>query len=60
MPDDKSNIGGQDRTRIAMGEDHEVAYWTEKFGVGREELAKAVDEVGSSVDAVAVYLGKAV
>jgi hypothetical protein len=60
MPDDMTNIGGQDRARIAMGEDHEVAYWTDKLGVSRDELAKAVDEVGSSADAVAVYLGKAV
>jgi hypothetical protein len=60
MPDDMTNIGGQDRARIAMSEDHEVTYWTDKFGVSRDELAKAVDEVGSSADAVAVYLGKAI
>jgi len=60
MADGTSNFGSQDRTRIAMGEDYEVRYWTEKFGISREELAKAVDEVGSSADAVAVYLGKAI
>jgi hypothetical protein len=42
-----------------MGEDYEVAYWTGKFGVTREDLAKAVEEVGSNSDAVAIYLGKA-
>lgn len=59
MPDDKENTGAEDRTRIAMGEDYEVAYWTEKFGVSRDALAKAVEEVGSSAEAVAIYLGKA-
>ena len=58
MPDDRSNSGGQDRTRVAMGEDHEVAYWTGKFGVSKEDLAAAVEAVGTSADAVAVYLGK--
>jgi hypothetical protein len=39
-----------------MNEDHEVAYWTDKFNVSREELQKAVDQAGSSADAVAQVL----
>lgn len=31
-----------------MGEDYEVAYWTDKFGVSRERLQTAVDAVGNS------------
>jgi hypothetical protein len=52
MADDKTARGAQDRSRIAMGEDYEVEYWTGKFGVTREELQKAVDAVGNSAEAV--------
>ncbi|MDQ1165644.1 hypothetical protein QE431_001962 [Flavobacterium sp. SORGH_AS 622] len=56
MSDDLKNKGAQDRSRINMNEDHEVAYWTEKFNVSREELQRAVDQAGSSADAVAQVL----
>jgi hypothetical protein len=52
MADDKTLRSAQDRSRIAMGEDYEVRYWTEKFGVSRERLQEAVDSVGNSADAV--------
>lgn len=58
MSDDKTKRGPQDRSRINMGEDYEVEYWTGKFRVGRDELAEAVLAVGSSSQAVADYLGK--
>jgi hypothetical protein len=44
----KSNVGAQDRSRIAMGEDYEVAYWVQKFGVSSEKLIEAVEQVGNS------------
>ena len=34
-------------------EDHEVRYWTEKWGVTKRQLTDAVKKVGVSVDAVA-------
>ena len=52
MSDDLNKKGAQDRSRINMNEDHEVAYWTEKFNVTREEHQQAVDQAGSSADAV--------
>lgn len=58
MSNDTSNRGPQDRSRIALSEDYEVAYWTKKFGIGRDELADAVEAVGTSSQAVADYLGK--
>jgi hypothetical protein len=58
MVDDKSNVGGADRKRINPEEDYEMQYWTEKFGVSREELKKAVDRVGPMADDVAKALGK--
>jgi hypothetical protein len=32
--------------------EHEVRYWTERFGVSREQLQQAVDAAGPMVDAV--------
>jgi len=49
MSDDLSKKGFQDRSRINMNEDHEVAYWTEKFGVPKEELQSAIDVAGSNL-----------
>lgn len=56
MADDKSLRAPQDASRISMGEDYEVQYWTQKFGVSREELRRAVDSVGNSADAVERHL----
>lgn len=38
MADDKTARAPQDSSRIAMQEDYEVRYWTNKFGVSRERL----------------------
>ena len=56
MADDKNSRGPQDSSRVAMGEDYEVQYWTKKFGVSREELQRAVDAAGNSADAVEKHL----
>ncbi len=56
MADDKSLRGPRDSSRIAMTEDYEVEYWTSRFGVSREELQQAVDEVGDSAAAVQEFL----
>ncbi|AYO77292.1 DUF3606 domain-containing protein [Sphingobium yanoikuyae] len=58
MADDKNAKGPQDRSRVAMGEDYEVRYWTNRFGVNRDQLQDAVDAVGNDVDAIAAYLNK--
>ena len=56
MSDDKNLRAPQDASRIARGEDYEVAYWTEKLGVSRETLADAVKAVGNSASAVERHL----
>ena len=56
MADNKTLRGPQDSSRIAMGEDYEVAYWTDKFGVSEDQLQQAVDAVGNSADAVEKHL----
>lgn len=58
MADDLNNRGAQDRSRINVHEAHEVAYWTRKFGVTREQLEAAVDKVGVSVEKVQEYLAR--
>lgn len=58
MADDKTIRGPQDQSRIALNEDYEVAYWTRRLGVSREQLEQAVGAVGNGPEAVAHYLGK--
>jgi len=58
MSDDTSKRGPQDSSRISMSEDYEVRYWTEKFGVSREELQRAVDTVGNSASAVQSHFNR--
>lgn len=55
MADDKTLRSPQDSSRIALGEDYEVEYWTKRFGVSREKLANAVKAVGNGADAVGEY-----
>ncbi|MCB4862833.1 DUF3606 domain-containing protein (plasmid) [Sphingobium sp. SJ10-10] len=56
MANEKTARGPQDSSRIALGEDYEVQYWTNRFGASKEQLEEAVEAVGNSVDAVAAYL----
>jgi hypothetical protein len=49
MADDPSKRRPQDSQRINIHEDHEVRYWTQKFGVTREQLEAAVQKVGVMV-----------
>jgi hypothetical protein len=58
MSDDKSKRGTQDRKRISLEEEHEVRYWTQKFGCSKEQLEDAVRQVGPMVDDVERQLGK--
>ena len=50
--DDKTKTRPQDSSRINMHEDYEVAYWTKKFGVTKQQLQAAVDKAGVSAAAV--------
>lgn len=56
MTDDLGNRGGPDRTRIDVTQEHEMRYWTQKFGVSADELRAAVDKVGVMADDVAKEL----
>ena len=58
MADNLQDRGAQDRARVNINEEHEVRYWTEKFGVSEEDLIQAVSVVGVSADEVERYLKK--
>ena len=58
MVDDQRMRSVQDRARINIGEDSEVQYWAEVFGVSKERLAEAVTKAGDSVRAILQELGK--
>lgn len=48
MADDLSNRGPQDRSRVNVNEPHEIAWWTQKFGVSEQQLRDAVKKAGVS------------
>ncbi len=56
MSDDKTKTDYHDRSRISLSEDHEVSYWTERFGVDKDQLEKLVHEVGPLVKDVEAIL----
>jgi hypothetical protein len=56
MSDNLQKSGQQDRSRINVHEEWEVRHWTEALGVSREELERAVAEVGVSAEAVRQHL----
>jgi hypothetical protein len=58
MSDDKTNRGAADRSRINIHEDYELRDWSKRLGVSPEELKKAVQQVGTSAEAVRKHLGK--
>ncbi len=56
MSDDKSKRGSPDRDRIDIHDADEVRHWTKSLGVSREELERAVSQVGTSADRVREHL----
>ena len=56
MADDPKETGRQDDARINIDQDHELTYWSEKFGVSRDKLRGAVAQVGPLVKKVREHL----
>jgi hypothetical protein len=56
MSDDKSQRAPQDASRVALGEEYEVRYWTGRFGVSRDQLEDAVAAVGNGADSIEAHL----
>ena len=56
MADDQTKRALRDSEFLSLEDDEEIEYWTMKFGVSRERLARAVGRVGASAAAVQKYL----
>ena len=54
MSDDKT--APHDAARVNVHEDHEVRYWTQRFGCSAAKLQEAVQKVGTSSERVEQYL----
>jgi hypothetical protein len=48
MADDKSNVGAQDRARVAGGEDYEVRYFAEQNGISVEQAQQLIKQHGNN------------
>ncbi len=44
--------------RISLKEDWEISWWTQSFGVSKEQLEEAVRKVGDNVEKVREYFSK--
>jgi hypothetical protein len=47
-----------DHNRIDLHQPYERGYWSRKFAVSEQELADAVQKVGTNAEDVAIELGK--
>jgi hypothetical protein len=41
---------------IDLREPYELAYWSRRFGVSREQMAEAIQKVGTNVEDIAIAL----
>jgi hypothetical protein len=57
VADDPTLTRPQDAQRVNVHQEHELRYWTQKFGVSAATLREAVEQVGPMVDDVADYIG---
>jgi len=48
MVDDKSKVGGQDRARVASGEDYEVRYFAEQNGISLKQAEQLIARHGNN------------
>ena len=47
MPDDESHVGEPDRSRVAGGQDYEVRYLGEKYGLTADQARTLIERVGN-------------
>lgn len=48
MSDDPNKRGGQDRSRVAGGQDYEVRYFAEQNGISIEQAEQLIREHGNN------------
>src|SRR5918992_5726737 len=49
MADDLKETGKHGHARINVDQDHDLDYWADKLGVSREDLRRAIQQVGPMV-----------
>lgn len=52
MSDDKTNVGGADRARVAGDEEYEVRYFAQKHGISVERAQDLIDKHGNNREAL--------
>jgi len=52
MSDSTQKSGAQDRSRINVGQEHELRYWCKELGVDEATLKATVERVGPMVNDV--------
>jgi hypothetical protein len=58
MSDDRNQVGAADRSRVNVNQEHELRYWTARFGCTADQLREVVARVGQSVSAVEAELSR--
>ena len=48
LADDKNEVGGQDRARVAGGQDYEVRHIAESNGISIEQAEQLIERHGNS------------
>ena len=59
MPNDRpEDPDARARTQVNVNDADDVRYWTERFGITQDTLRHAVEQAGTSAEAVARQLEK--
>ncbi len=48
----------REMNRVSLKEDWEISWWTQRFGVSKEQLEEAVRKVGDSVEKIREYFSQ--
>jgi len=58
MADDKTKVGRQDRARVSLSEDYEVADFARKHGITTDEARTIIAENGPQRDKIEAALAR--
>jgi hypothetical protein len=61
MSDDKTMVGGRDRSRVAGGQDYELDDFARKHGISRDQARSLIERFGNDrekLDAAAAQLSR--
>ena len=61
MSDDKTDVGGRDRSRVAAGQDYELDHFAQRHGISREQALALIERIGKDrekLDAAAAELSR--